>query len=159
MKIDHEAFARVWNNHKISTQRIADTLGVTRAAVSWRAHHMGLPTRAKLRRRKADPELLRRLWLAGVSAKEIAQHFGMSHHSCAVTAARKLGLPRRERGPAGRMNGGWKANLPIAEFWDQQAAAAMAEDAARTRAALERHRMVDGTSSKNDGAGRPRRLG
>jgi len=151
------AFARLWNNHDIPTNRIAAAMGITRQAVSWRAHRMGLPCRGKLRVKKHKPGLLTELWLAGVSSKEIAAHFGMASHSSAIKAAKDLGLPHRERGPAGHMNGGWKANLPIAEFWDQRAAAAMAEAAAETREAMKRRRMVDGPTIKNEGAGRPRR--
>ena len=114
--MNKEAFIAAWNNHKIPTARIAEALGVSRAAVSWRAHNMGLPTREKVRRKKHDPALLAEMWMAGVSAKEIAEYFGMAHHACASTAAKKQGLPKRERGAAGYRNGGWKANLPISLF-------------------------------------------
>lgn len=139
---DRKIFASLWNDHSIPTQRIADAMGISRQGVSWHAHHMGLPSRAKVRRRKADPVLLREMWLAGVSSAEIAAHFGMSHHSCAVTAAKKIGLPRRERGPSREMNGGWKKNKPISEFLYEreqaELAAKMAEAAAEEqRAAAE----------------------
>ncbi len=134
-RFDRAIFARLWNDHSIPTQRIAEAMGVTRQTVSWHAHQMGLPSRAGLRHRKADPALLREMWLAGVSAREIAEHFGMAHHACVVTAAKNLGLPGRVRGPAGYRNGGWVANLPIAEFWQAKLAARMEEFVRSERAA------------------------
>lgn len=131
VSFDRAVFARLWNDHSVPTKRIAQVMGVTRQAVSWHAHHMGLPSRQKVRLRKADPNLLREMWLAGVSSADIARHFGMAHHSCATTAARKLGLPRRKRGPSGRMNGGWQANITIEEFFEGKDAEKMAEAAAR----------------------------
>ncbi|WP_333826877.1 hypothetical protein [Pararhodobacter sp.] len=142
-QINQDAFAALWNNHAIPTRRIADALGVTPSAVSKRAQSMGLPKRGKVRNRKVDPELLREMWLAGVSAKEIAAHFGVSHLSCASWPSQQAGLPKRKRGPSGGMNGGWQANLPIAVFWEQRAATAMAADAARIRHAMARRNMVD----------------
>ena len=129
-----DAFIAAWNNHKIPTARIADALGVSRAAVSRRAHNMGLPTREKVRRKKHDPALLAEMWMAGVSAKEIAEYFGMAHHACASTAARKQGLPKRERGSAGYRNGGWKGNLPIGLFWQEKMAARWAEEVKQGKA-------------------------
>lgn len=111
--IDPDAFARIWNNHSISTQTIADYLGVTRSAVSWRAHHAGLPSRGKLRKRVVkDQELFKFLWTAGVSSADIARHFGLKSHSCVSPLRRVFGLPGRARGPGGK--GGWLANKPLA---------------------------------------------
>lgn len=111
--LEPEAFARIWNNHAISTQTIADYLGVTRAAVSWRAHHMGLPSRTKLRRRVVkDQALFKYLWNARVSAEDIARHFGLKSHSCVTPLRIGFGLPGRQRGPGGK--GGWLPNTPLA---------------------------------------------
>jgi hypothetical protein len=134
--INREAFIALWNNHSVPTERIAQALGVTRQAVSERARRLGLPGRAKVRKLKHDPDLLREMWLAGVSSRDIAAHFGMSHHACATNAARKAGLPRRERGCSGTMNGGWKANLPISEFWERKLASRMRAVAARENATM-----------------------
>ena len=111
--------------------------------MSWHAHHMGLPTRAKLRKKKHDPALLSEMWLAGVSSHEIAAHFGMADHSCATQAAAALGLPRRVRGKSGKRNGGWLANLPITEFFEAKLAAKMAADARLEQAAMANAEMVD----------------
>ena len=136
---NREAFTAAWNNHAIPVKRIAAALGITQQGVSWRAHRMGLPTREKNRRRKHDPALLRAMWIAGVSGREIAAHFGFSNACGATQAARNAGLPARERGPSGARNGGWKAHVPISVFWEQQMALqmhALAErdkDVARTK--------------------------
>jgi len=133
--INTQAFVAAWNNHSIPVKRIAAALGVTHQAVSDRAHRMGLPTRAHVRMLKHDPALLREMWLAGVSVREIAAHFGMSHPSCASTAVRKAKLPKRERGPSGRLNGGWIANLPIEKFWEQRLGLRMQEVAEQDKKA------------------------
>lgn len=114
---NRKVFAQLWANPNIPTKRIADAMGITRQGVSWHAKHMGLPSRAKLRLRKHDPALLAEMWLAGVSSAQIAAHFGMAHHSSAINAARKAGLPHRKRGPSGKKNGGWVENLPIEAFF------------------------------------------
>ena len=137
--INTQAFVAAWNNHSIPVKRIAAALGVTHQAVSDRAHRMGLPTRAHVRMLKHDPALLREMWLAGVSVRAIANHFGLSQPSCASTAVRKAKLPPRERGPSGGLNGGWVANLPIDKFWEQKLALRMQvvadqdREAARTK--------------------------
>lgn len=130
---NRDVFAKLWANHRIPTAKIAEAMGISRAGVSWHAHHMGLPTRSKVRKRKADPDLLTEMWMAGVKASDIAQHFGMAHHACAATAARKLGLPKRQRGQSGKMNGGWRANITMAEFLEAKAGVQMAMVAARER--------------------------
>lgn len=146
-KFDRAIFARLWNDHSIPTKRIAEAMGISRAGVSWHAHKMGLPSRAKLRTRKHEPDLLREMWAAGVSTADIAKHFGMAHQACAVQAARNLGLPHRERGPSGKMNGGWPKNKPLAEFLAERGqarlAARMAEAATgEQRAAVAMWRRV-----------------
>ena len=140
-------FAALWQNHAVPTQRIADAMGITRQGASWHARRMGLPSRAKVRRRLVEPELLAEMWLAGVSSREIAAHFGMAHHSCAVTAAKNLGLPRRKRGPSGTMNGGWLPTITAAQFLSDKAqgilGARMAEAARVEQAAMINAEMAD----------------
>lgn len=130
---NREIFARLWCDHSITTQRIADAMGISRSGVSWHAHNMGLPTRAKRRYRKHDPELLREMWIAGVSGEEIARHFGFSHRACVSVARRKLGLPARKRGKSGKYNGGWVANITLAEFAEIRLAERMKSDAQKAR--------------------------
>jgi len=122
---NREAFTAAWNNYRIPVKHIAAALGITKQGVSWHAKHMGLPNRGKNRYRKTDPRLLRAMWIAGVSGREIAAHFGYKTPCGATLAARNAGLPGRERGPSGARNGGWKAHVPISVFWEQQMALQM----------------------------------
>jgi hypothetical protein len=141
---NRDVFARLWADPKVPTQRIADAMGMTRQAVSWRARQMGLPSRANVRRRVIDPVLLRDMWLAGVRSADIAAYFGAAHHSCVCTAARNLGLPRRQKGgKSGFRNGGWQKNITLAEWQELRAARRMAETARAEQAALANAEMVD----------------
>jgi hypothetical protein len=150
---NRDVFARLWNDPKVPTQRIADAMGMTRQAVSWRARQMGLESRALVRRRVIEPDLLRDMWLAGVRSADIAAYFGAAHHSCVCTAARKLGLPRRQKGgKSGFRNGGWQKNITIAEWHELQAVRRMAEAAQVTRAAMRDAEMIDRASPKRRAA-------
>ena len=137
------AFVALWNNHAVKTQRIADAMGVTRQAVQARAKAMGLPSRGHIRLRKADPDLLREMWAAGVKTSEIAAHFGMAFPACASLAAIKLGLPRRVRGASGKRNGGWVATITLAQFFEMRLARRMAETAREEQAAAINAEMVE----------------
>lgn len=137
------AFCSLWNNHAVPTRRIAEAMGMTRQGVQYWAARLGLPSRAKLRRRKHDPALLAEMWAAGVSTSDIAQHFGLAHHACVSTAARCMGLPRRQRGPSGRMNGGWRPTITAAAFFEARLAQRMARSAREEQAAMIAAEMVD----------------
>ena len=113
--VDRETFTRLWKCHTISTEEIAQWLGVTRQAVSDRARRMGLPSRAKVRRRIIRLEELKDLWKAGVATKDIAAYFGLAHHSCVSTAARNAGLPPRQRG-VGKGAGLWIGTISMREY-------------------------------------------
>ena len=128
-RFDDDTFARLWNCHAIPTGQIARALGVTRQAVSDRAHRMGLPGRDKLRRTKVRRDELRDLWLAGVASKDIARHFGLKSHTCVSNAVGRAGLPRRRRGKGGKTRCGWIGTIPIEAYADQRLAAIMAAEA------------------------------
>lgn len=133
-RYDDATFARLWSCMQISTEEIANSAGVKRQAVTYRARKLGLPSREKNRRRKAEPKLLEEMWLAGVRSADIARHFKMAHGACASTAARKLGLPPRERGSAGFRNGGWAKNITLEEFLQAKLAERMKASVARVKA-------------------------
>lgn len=114
--VDPETFARLWNCHQISTKEIAAWMGVTRQAVSDRASRMGLPSRAKVRKRLVRYDELRELWTAGVASKDIAEYFGLANHSCVSQAVRNAGLPRRKRGKGGKTHGGWIGTISLQEY-------------------------------------------
>lgn len=109
-------FEVLWNDHNIPTKAIAAYLGVTRSAVSWRAHNAGLLSREKFRKtkvKKKDHGLFRHLWERGVSTAEIATHFGLKSPGCVSVLAGHLNLIRRVKGGTGG-SGGWPKNTPIA---------------------------------------------
>lgn len=151
--MNREVFAKLWNNHDIPTKRIADAMGITRQGVSWHAKRMGLPSRGKVRWRLAEPDLLTEMWIAGVAAREIAAHFGMSNPSCAVNAAKNMGLPRRQRGPSGKMNGGWLPTITAEQFFTTRNQGLygmrMAESARVEQAAMIAAEMADKRRDNN----------
>lgn len=122
VKVNLAAFQKLWANPKVTIQRIADAMGITRQAVGQRAKALGLPSRGHLRQIKHEPALLAEMWAAGVSTEEIAAHFGMAHRACASKAARNANLPKRARGASGKRNGGWVAGMTLAEFLEAKAA-------------------------------------
>lgn len=115
-EVDPETFARLWNCHRISTEEIAQWMGVTRQAVGDRARRMGLPSRAKVRKQLVRNDELRELWLAGDAAKDIAEYFGLASHSCVSRAVLLAGLPRRKRGKGGNTHGGWIGTISLHDY-------------------------------------------
>ncbi|WP_190305753.1 hypothetical protein [Roseicitreum antarcticum] len=132
-KFNKEIFAKLWCNHKVPTAKIAETIGFTRQACGWHAKRMGLPPRSTLRRTIVDPTLAKEMYLAGVSLSEIARYFGSDHSQTVGNAVRRMGLPKRERGPSGKHNGGWKPTMPIRQFIEERMGQKMAELAIRER--------------------------
>jgi len=127
--LDDATFARFWACHEITTQELADWLGVTRNAVSWRARQAGLPSRKHVRRRKADDATLRDMWMAGVSSADIARHFGYAGRSCVSRRARMLGLPSRvRRRGTGGVNG-WDGTIPMWQYLEARIGERMAAEA------------------------------
>lgn len=115
-EIDAATFARMWRCERIGTEEIARFLGVTRQAVSLRAHNMGLPSRKHVRAKRWREAELRELWLAGVSTREIAAHFGLGAPSCVSRAVTLMGLPRRVRGKGGKTHAGWVGTMSMEEY-------------------------------------------
>lgn len=113
-----EAFAAAWACHSISTARIAERLGVSPAALHWRARSLGLPRRptGPQRAKKCSDDLFRRMWMAGVSTPEIARECGYSRYPAASHRARLLGLPRRVRRSGSGGPAGWPPTITMAQF-------------------------------------------
>ena len=98
-----EALAELKRLHaaKLSYRQIAKIIGVSRASISSKAHHLGLPFRG-------GEELLNRVWhaekreklrelhAAGKSFSQIAAALGVTRNS-AIGAAYRLELPKREK--------------------------------------------------------------
>lgn len=133
-EVDPETFARLWNCHRISTEEIAQWMGVTRQAVGDRARRMGLPSRANVRKQLVRYDELRELWLAGVSTTDIAKLFGLASRSCVSRAVLLAGLPLRKRGKGGKTHGGWIGTISIEEYRQIQLAERMKAEIARRKA-------------------------
>lgn len=128
-----EALAPLWARHDITTARIAEALGVSRQALSAKAKTLGLPSRAKVRKRLCDDETFARMWRAGVNTADMARHFGYSHRSCIGIRAELLGLPRRTRGQNTGNIGGWVQTISLDKFLEQELAAKMKDEAQKRR--------------------------
>ena len=131
--LTREALEPVWRRHDISTERMAQALGVSRQALSARARRLGLPSRSKVRRKLCDDALFRRMWLAGVNSSDIAKHFGYSHRSAIGTRAQNLGLPRRTRSQNTGKKGGWVQTISLTEFWELDLRARMEAEAKKQK--------------------------
>ena len=127
--ITKETLAPIWGRHDIPIRVMADALGVSRQAVSQRARALGLPSREKVRIKLSRDDEFRRLWLAGVSTKDIAAHFGYRSHSCITVRRRGLGLPPRTRSKGGGRCG-WAETITLTEFREVELARKMKEAAA-----------------------------
>lgn len=131
--ITRESLAPLWARKDIPTERIAQALGVTRQAVSYKARTLGLPSRAKVRKQLCDNETFRRMWLAGVNSTEMAEHFGYSHRSAIGTRAGVMGLPRRSRSTDTGKTGGWVQTISLAQFFEQDLRERMEAEAKERR--------------------------
>lgn len=131
--ITREALAPLWARHDITTARIAEALGVSRQALSAKAKGLGLPSRDKVRRCLSDADLFARMWNAGVSCTEMGEYFGYGHRSCVATRRRNLGLAPRTRGTATGKHRGWIETITLAEFFEQELAAKMKDEAQKRR--------------------------
>jgi hypothetical protein len=122
-------FRRLWLDTRLSTTEIGAMLGITQQAVCLRARKRGLPPRGFPVERLTvwhDPDLLRRMWTAGVLGADICAHFGAAPDTLRH-AVKRFGLPRR--GP-GRFR-----TIRIAEFWQVELAERMRAEAARVQKA------------------------
>lgn len=115
----------LWSRLDIPTDVIAAHLGVTRSGLSYKAHRLGLPSRYRNRLKKCDDALLREMWLAGVSLKDITRHFGYAKHQCVTQRVRQLGLPPRERRAGNGGFAGWPTTITLTEFFEPKLEEAM----------------------------------
>jgi hypothetical protein len=128
-------FVRLWNDLSLTQDEIGERLGISRAAVYFRAKKRGLPARGYpdvIQRRDYDADLLRQMWDGRVHSEDIAAHFGFPHN-CMGHYRRKLGL--KSRGHGGRIE-----VIRIAQFLADERERMMADglrkSAAETKQAL-----------------------
>ena len=127
-----------WADLSVSATVAAERIGLSRNALHKRAKRMGLPPRPDGRRPKANERLLRRLWLAGVPAKEIARLFGCHTLTISQTVRRIPDLPMRA--PGGYRRG--PTLEQVLEDLKMQRIARTAQSFAQT-AAMEQAQMIN----------------
>lgn len=128
--ITREALEPLWSNRKISLDRIARSLSVSRQGLAYKAKALGLPPRGfnQEPQKKLSDALFIEMWNAGVSTSEIALRFGYSSTGSVTTRRRNLGLPPRHRtaSPTKGQVGGWAETIPLMTFLEAKAAERMA---------------------------------
>ena len=127
--ITRDVFEPVWKRNSISSGEIGKHLGVSGQAVCHLARRLNLEPRPKGRIpcKTGDNKLFKRMYLAGVSNKEIAEHFGYAQPRCVIQRARYLGLPKRKRSKGTNNFGGW-STISMAEFNEQELGEMMIEN-------------------------------
>jgi len=139
-EIDEAVLRAAWQRFDIPTERIASTVGVTRQGLSCWAKSRGLSSRYgnQAPNKKGSDQVFREMWLAGVSTRGIAQHFGFSSAGAVTKRRQMLGLPGRCRttGPGAR--GGYQPTISLAEFLERKTIERMAALAALENAAARR---------------------
>ncbi len=127
-QVSAAAFAAMWRDTSRTLTEIAAELDISAQAMWARAQARGLGRRKPRRpNRKIDPDLLRQMYLDGVSLKAIAEYFGVGHQRVGKTAAAMaIHRPHCSR---------WHA-LSIEDWRALQLRRQLAEDAARSQAAM-----------------------
>ena len=144
------AIRKAWLDQSLTTADAAYSVGLSRSNLWRRAKALDLPARKQGNRFvMLDERMFARMWRAGVSARELAAHFGYHFQTMSKMAGR-LQLPRRREG-------GRQVGLSVAEYLETERCdrlrTGMARSAQLEQAALAQSGMVD------DNRGRPQRQG
>lgn len=121
-------FTRLWRDSSRPLAQIAAELGISQQAMFMRARLRNLGPRPPFKpNRKMDPALMRQMYLAGVTLKDIGDHFGI--------CAQRVGKAAHDMGLSRPRGSRWH-RITIADWQTEQLREAMAQDAARCRAAM-----------------------
>ena len=115
--LTRETLAPIWARHDVPTERMAEALGVTRQALSWKAISLGLPRRSQNRRKNCSDAAFLHAWNAGLRTRDMAVHFGYAHTAAVRRRAEMMGLKMRRRG--------WSGQITIDQYLEMQLAEAM----------------------------------
>lgn len=117
----------LWSRLDIRTENIAKALGVTRAAISYKAKTLGLPPRTGNQEcAKLLPDaVFKRMWVAGVSVYDMAKAGGYSHPGAISHRRKVLGLKARTRSTGGNNRSSWNETIPIEKFQEIELARLM----------------------------------
>ena len=134
---------RLWSDLSMPLDEAARQLGVSRPGLTYIARQLGLPSRAgnyAPQKKGCDEEFVR-MWRAGVSLQDLADHFGYASHRGVCHRRKALGLPTRTRATGkGRR---WEETISLTEWREQQLAGKLAASAAQTKAAIKDADMKD----------------
>lgn len=94
--INRGVFESYWRRG-VPAKKLAEMMNCTGSYVSKLAREFGLEARLNIRMRSSvgDPELLARMWTAGVITSEIAASLGYKDEKSVYSARKRLGLPAR----------------------------------------------------------------
>lgn len=140
-----------WLDVSVSATVAAQRIGLSRGGLCKRAQAMGLPARPDGRRPKTNEALLRRLWLAGVPAKDIAALFGCHVLTISQTVRRIPDLPMRQ--PGGYRRGPSPAQVLAMMQRDKPSILTLAKTAALEQAAMINAEMADCTHNSRNKVG------
>lgn len=136
-RITRDDLAPLWNRREVPLDRIAAALGVSRQGLSWKAKALGLAPRGQNQEpnKRGSDDLFRRMWMAGVNVREMAEHFGYARKECISVRRRMMGLPARSRGGKVGSRSGWAETVPLSAFLKDELIRRMHEHAASRSAA------------------------
>jgi hypothetical protein len=135
-RISPARFREIWMDHSISRDEAAARVGMSARYMQDIASRMGLPRRPNYSRPKVitNTALLRDMWAAGLSTRDIARAFNCGPQTV-NRKARAIGLPSRHRGFTGRIS--------LAEYMADTAILAMQKAARVEQAAIINAEMAD----------------
>lgn len=124
--IGRDDLAPIWARADISTDKIGAAMGVSGAAIRWKAKALGLPPRGRSRAhlKKSSDDLFIKMWEAGVSTNDIARHLGYSHRGAVSRRREMMGLCPRVRSKGTNTHAGWPT-ISLVKFLEIEMAARM----------------------------------
>jgi len=95
--LTRESLEAVWSHPNITATKIAETLGVTRQGISYKAKSLGLDPKPQYNgpTPKVSDEVFTEMWNIGLSSADIAKLVGYKNPRTVLNRRAKLGLAAR----------------------------------------------------------------
>lgn len=95
--LTRESLEAVWSHPDISATKIAETLGVTRQGIAYKAASLGLPPKPEYKgpEPKVSDKVFSEMWNLGLSSADIAKLVGYKNPRTVLNRRAKLGLEPR----------------------------------------------------------------